>query len=232
VTSRPLPLATPPPRPAPRAAVAGGWARLWFNLTRTHAALLDLARAIGIVATLRVLSRLVGSSRADPLAALGPPGDEAERLSRRQLRLVLRLDAALRAALPDDVARAALERVVTRGGARFLRYSLRLPSAARWSRLEPAARRALVERSTRPFFNMQAVTVDDPTPGAQVAFDVQACWFARLTHDLGRGDLAPLFCAADSVFFDDPAVAVGLRRDETLAAGAPRCSFRLAFKGV
>lgn len=226
---RPLPLA--PPRPEPRQTVPGGWWRAWFNLTRSPAALLDLARAVGLVRTARVVSHLLGSSlRADPLAALGPASDEAERLSRRQLRMVLLLDAALRATCGDDAARAALERVVTRGGARFLRFSLRLPSAARWARLDPGARRALVERSTRPFFNMQAAVVEDPS--AQVAFDVQACWFARLTHDLGRADLAPLFCAADSVFFDDPRVAVGLRRDETLAAGAPRCSFRLAFKGV
>lgn len=227
--SRPLPRAQAPPRPAPRAAAAGWWRRTWFNVTRAPWALADLVRAVGPLRALKVALRMARAGRrADPLAALGPPLDAAERLSRRQLRQVLLLDAALREAAGEVAGRAALERVVVRAGARFLRFSLALPTAARWARLDAASRRGLVERAMRPFFNMQGHVVSDPA--AQVAFDVSACWFARLTHDLGRPDLANLFCAADALHFDDPAVPVALRRSETLAAGAPRCSFRLSFK--
>lgn len=226
---RALPLA--PPRPSRRPALAGWRGRAWFNVTRAPLVLVDLVREVGPVGAARVLLGLVSASRSrDPLASLGPPLDAAERLSRRQLRMVLRLEQALVRALGDARGRAALERLVSRAGARFLRFSLRLPDAAGWARRDAGERRALVARSMAPFFNMQAEPVDDPA--AEVAFDVHACWFARLNHDLGRPDLTALFCAADSVFFDDPRVPVALRRDETLAGGAPRCAFRLGFKAT
>jgi hypothetical protein len=226
--SRALPLA--PPRPSARPAVAGWRGRAWFNLTRAPRVVADLVREAGLLGAVRVVLAFAAPGD-DPLAALGPAGDAAERLSRRQLAMVLRLERALVRVLGDAAGRAALERVVTRAGARFLRFSLRLPDARGWARIDAPARRDLVARSMAPFFNMQAEPVDAlDAPGAEVAFDVRACWFARLNHELGRQDLTPLFCAADSVFFDDPRVPVALRREETLAQGAPRCAFRLGFK--
>ena len=47
-----------------------------------------------------------------------------------------------------------------------------------------------------------------------------------LTRRLGRTELAPLFCGADSVYFDQPDSPLRLVRDETLAGGGQRCAFR------
>lgn len=168
-------------------------------------------------------------SLSDPFAALGPPIDDAERFTRRQLAPVLALDAALRddAGLSPTRARALLLEVVSRSGAEFLRSKLSLPDAARWATLTDPQRRALAEGMLARFPNATSALTHITADGLR--FEVRSCWFAALARRMDQPELAALFCAADARFFGDPAVGVALERPELLATGGACCDFRLRY---
>lgn len=214
----------PPERESPVTANRLGlW---WFDLTRGRGiGFRVLRRHLGLAGALRVglsLARLDLTS--DPFRQLAPPQGKRERLSRAQLRPVLLLDAALDARGVVSPRRGeVLREVVGSAGSAFLGSQLGALSA--WSQLAPAERRTQAEALLARFFNMEAQLVAEPVD--ELAFDVSFCWFAHLCHQLGRSELAGLFCAADSVFFESPETPFMLRRDETLAAGDSRCAFRI-----
>lgn len=222
--------AAPAPAPMSRGEL---W---WFDLTRGKwTALGVLRRRLGV----RRLARLVAAvvyrdATHDPFKGLPAAADHNERLSRMQLRPALILDDALGQLGYGAEERAELvHEVVAESGARFLQHELRAVNRARWEGLDAAGRRGLLERLLARFFNMEA----DPLEGEELAanegagaydlgFNVTSCHFARLCGELGRSELAPVFCAADEVFFSRPGSPLRLDRPETLASGAPRCAFR------
>jgi hypothetical protein len=207
---------------------------MWFEWTRgNRAALSVLRRHLGWGGLLRLLPRFLWRQlTTDPFASLpkGKPLSRRERLTRRQLRPVLILDDLLATwpGLEAGQPLSILEEVVSRSGAQFLAWSLPVMQPATWRAMSAGQRRGLVEGLLDRFFNMEAGVVEDAA--ADLAFDVSGCLFASLTTELGRPHLAPLFCAADSVYFEDPSVPVALRREDTIARGGDCCSFRLSFK--
>jgi len=201
----------------------------WFDLTRGRwTALGVLRRRLGLARLARLVARIAWlDATRDPFASLPPARDERERLSRFQLRPALLLDDALSDLGYDPQERQSLVgEVVAESGARFLQHELRNVSRASWESLQPPGRRALLEGLLSRFFNMQAQPLDDPGDH-DLGFDVTSCHFVRLTSELGRSELAPVFCAADEVFFGRPESPLRLDRPETLASGGTRCAFRL-----
>lgn len=211
----------------------GSLSLLWFDVRHgAPVALRALRRHLGALCALRALLAFLWRDwTRDPYRALrgDPAPDARERFTRRQLRPVLLLDAALGEALglPPERRRALLAEVVAESGARFVGTQVRHPTPAEWAALDPGARRAFASAVLGRFGNAEATLVD--APGADLAFDVTRCHFVSLCARLGRPEVASLFCAADRVFYDDPRVPIRLERAETLAGGQARCAFRLRF---
>jgi len=203
-----------------------------FDLSRGMPRALAVLKAeLGIGRLLRVLRGLALHSRRDPLRGLSRPWPrDKEWLTRRQLRPVVLLDDVLRDDLRmEHAARVALlGRVVGEAGARFLAANVPAGIERAWRRASPAERERFATSLVGRFFNVAAAP--PRVDAASLAFDVQRCRFAELTAELGRPYLGPLFCAADSVYFERPDVPVSLERSGTLAEGAGCCDFRLRYR--
>ena len=200
-----------------------------FDLTTgLPTALSVLRRHLGVGRTLRVILAYLVRSLRDPLRDVSTAGwpRRRERLVRHQLRAAVRVDDALRAASGlDEAARAPiLADVIAQTGARFIAANVPMPQADQWTGTTAAERERYAGQVVGRFFNAQTERLD---AGARhFAFDVTGCRFAQLCDALHRPHLAPLFCAADSVYFERPDSPLRLVRTETLASGGARCDFR------
>ena len=123
-----------------------------------------------------------------------------------------------------DILRA----VISESGAKFIETNVVLPQADEWEKMDDAERERFTQKIISRFKNVEAKTVE--TPESVFGFDVSHCHFAALTRTLDRAYLAPLFCQADSVYFNRPEVLVQLNRKETLAQGDHACTFRFEYK--
>jgi hypothetical protein len=200
---------------------------LWFDLTAgLPTAVKVLWRRLGMGRTLRVLLGFMLRGLHRPFASLGPPASDRERFTRHQLKPVLILDDILQRdlGLETDPRMSILADVVGQSGAKFIDITLAPPTPARWRQMADAEKTGFVDRIMDKFLNAEAKRVDDTS--AEVAFDVSRCHFVDLTRRLERTELAPLFCGADSVYFDQPDSPLRLVRDTTLASGGEACRFR------
>ena len=105
-----------------------------------------------------------------------------------------------------------------------------LGDVAAWQQLDEQGRKHFAERILERFANAEATLV--PPGPYDLAFDVHRCHFVELCEQLAKPELASLFCAADSAYFDDPAVPLEFHRPSTLAAGAGRCEFRFNLRSA
>ena len=212
------------------------WRLRWFDLTRgTPTAVGALRRQIGWFKTLRVLSRFVwrklwrrpfkGLKRSGPLT-------DAERFTRHQLLPVVLLDDILQVNMgfAPDRAHSILAEVVGSSGASFIGYATGIKSAETWAGQSPEERLKTARGSVAKFLNAEVEEVSEP--GVSFGFNVTRCHFVSLCNELERPQLAALFCRADEVLFGDPAYEVHLDRAETLASGAPACTFRFRWGNV
>ncbi|MBL90458.1 MAG: hypothetical protein CMH56_01410 [Myxococcales bacterium] len=163
-----------------------------------------------------------------PFAALQRqnPISPAEALTRHQLEPVLILDAVLGLdlKLSQERTRSVLKRIVGESGARFIQFAVKNPPPEAWHQKSVSAKNEFAQKGLQQFFNAEAEVVS--APNAHFAFDVKACHFVGLARELGRPDLAPLFCGADETLFNRPELKVLMTREETLAQGHDRCAFR------
>lgn len=60
----------------------------------------------------------------------------------------------------------------------------------------------------------------------EFAFDINRCIYQEVFHKFGRKDLGPIMCEYDSIIADNISEWVRFERDETIADGFPRCTFR------
>jgi len=166
------------------------------------------------------------------LVSRGPrvTGSEAERLSRRQFRGVALLDAVLREdlGLAEAEALDVLRDLVTETGVRFITRTIPFPSRREWRGAGMGDRERFAGQAARRFFNAEIGRVDHGDGFLEV--DVKACRFVRLAREIGRPELAPLFCEADSVLFGRPGAPIRLEREGTIANGADRCDFRFVYE--
>lgn len=63
------------------------------------------------------------------------------------------------------------------------------------------------------------------------SFDVTRCRYAETYREMGLADIGHLMsCNRDGTFCEGYDPNIGLERDRTIMAGAPRCTFRYSYK--
>lgn len=175
-----------------------------------------LWRSLGAFGFFRTLGRLVWSkAKREPFRELGPPEDERERLSRRQTRDIIILFRALRAEVGSERALELCRELVVRAGLTFLDEMI--PASI------PDDAEALATELAGQFFNAEG---DVEIEGDRVLkFNVRRCRFVEIFARVGHSELAPLFCAVDSAFFESGRRPIRLGRTKTLARGGSECDF-------
>ena len=187
----------------------------------TRATLSLLVARLGPWATARVGARLARLRLARfPFAALGPPVDERDRLSRRQAAPVVQLDRALAGLVSPEVSLELVRAALVAGAVPFL--DAMVPPLA------PERLAAEAGELMARFFNAEGTAAPDGP--AAFRFDVHRCRFVELLDAVGASHLAPLFCESDLVFFDGVRRPVVLGRTRTLGTGGAGCDFRFTPK--
>ena len=160
------------------------------------------------------------------------PTDRAEILTRHQLLPVLLLDSIFtkNLRLPTTQRLSILKDIVGQSGALFIQYAVKNPKPSAWHRMDLKQKNQFASNGLKQFFNAETQIVNDAN--ASFGFDVSLCHFVALTSQLGRSDLAPLFCGADEVLFDRPELQIVMDRKKTLAQGHDRCAFRFKWDPV
>jgi hypothetical protein len=185
-----------------------------------------LRKRFGGRAALGLIGRYLWGSLRDPLrsAGAGELSAQKETLTRHQLRAALRLDDALLGGGVAEADRlAALREVIGTAGARFIATNAPLDPVA-WRASEPGERQRYASDMLGRFPNAHFTAVEARPEGLD--FDVTYCRLAELCREMGRPHLALLFCFADAVYFEGTA-GLSLTREETIAGGAEKCSFRI-----
>lgn len=194
-------------------------------------ALKVLGEHLGQATRAKVLARHVMlSATTDPFKDMDDdwPKDK-EVLVRHQLGAALLLDDALKPYMSDEQQRVAiLKDVISQTGAHFIQKILPLPKTSLWQQATEQERETFLTRAMSRFFNAEIGQLY--TEDQWLGFDVHRCRFAHIVRKLDRPYLAPLFCAADSVFFERPEAPVRLVRTQTIAQGGTCCDFRFHFK--
>jgi hypothetical protein len=205
---------------------------IWFDLRAgTPTALATLQRHLSAVELARALLRFGWrSATQDPLRGIETKGWPAEQepLVRHQLKPVLLLDDTLRhdLGLSHERTMAILLDVVRMSGARFIEHNVPAIPPDAWAAANPETRYQFIERLTRRLFNARVEHIE--AQPKRLSFQVTSCRFVQLCAALDRSYLAPLFCAADSQFFDSP-TSPKLTRPSTLAGGGPCCHFIFSY---
>ncbi len=199
--------------------------------------------ALGVLRAQLTVAELAGVALAmaagglrDPLRAL-PKSPRwsplVEDLVRHQLRAAVRLDDATRRALrgpawPETRRQALLLEVIAVTGSRFIEHTMPFPCLDAWRDAAPSARARFMEALRGRAFNAQL----EPAGVSAVAmgFDVSACRFVELCHELERPYLAPMFCESDSRFFAERSDLIELKRTRTQARDAAPCDFRFTLR--
>jgi hypothetical protein len=170
----------------------------------------------GFAGMLGILGRVAGAKlRGEPFSALGPPVDERDRLSRRQVGDLVLLDRAIRHKYSDEMAMSACRTLTLAGGVVFLDAIV--------PHLAPDKLGDMAGKLVDEFFNAEgrSTLVDANT----FRFDVTRCRFVDLLSKVDAAHLVPLFCEVDSGFFDGKRRPVLLQRTQTLATGGSHCDF-------
>ena len=200
------------------------------------------AEAASSWAGLRVLVGELGPARAgaaacrtvpvtfgrDFFASLGPPRDDREAASRRQIAGAVVIYRYLRGALGTERALEVMSRVVRAATVVFLRHTVGPVDVASYRGLDPSGRRAFAERIVERFFNAEARI--EEVSAERFAVTVTRCSFPELCRAAGVEELAPLFCEGDFDYFNTPESRVVLTRQGTLAQGHDRCPFAFTLR--
>lgn len=191
-----------------------------------------LRTEVGLPKTLRILLAIAtrGTFHA-PLRSLPPPENEADVLTRMQLRPVVLLYDTLREDIHCDKADAVriVHALVQRCGVVFLQWILGPFDLETWRSASGVERDSIADSLLKRMFNIRAA--EPSLSGATLSFRVTDCGFVRLLAILDRPELAPLFCEVDRTFFDRPESPFRLTRTTTLANDGACCDFSFTIAG-
>ncbi|MEC8025668.1 MAG: L-2-amino-thiazoline-4-carboxylic acid hydrolase, partial [Myxococcota bacterium] len=113
--------------------------------------------------------------------------------------------------------------VIATVGAKFVRSNADF-ELADWADASPKERETFAKNAMRRFPNVTqpTVTVGEETMDVRFSY----CRLAQGAHELGRSDLASLFCSADAAFYNGTSSRPSLTRPHTIAEGASECHFQ------
>ncbi len=206
------------PQEVVQAELDGAWRT--FGILLPELGLLPLLGLMGEI--------VIAETRGEPFAALGPPVDDQDLLSRKQLGPAVLLERALRKRVPPARARELTRRVVLESSITFLKLNVPLLRKKQVLHLGENARRRFGERIARKFFNADVNLTFEQD--AAINFTVHRCRFVELLSAVGEMDMASHFCQGDAHFFEQHQPEVQMTRTVELSTGGPHCDFRFAWK--
>jgi hypothetical protein len=192
-------------------------------------ALSVLVRAVGLASTIRLLieagRRL---SRGEPWRGHAAPANAREAFCRERVGEVAVIAGALQRRLGSARGLEVSAELVRESAITQLRALVPRLSPRRYRALSPAGRQRLLRRLVGRFANAH-IGVFQASP-ARFRFTVTRCEYAALCGELGRPELAGLFCAGDGAFFRRHMPGVAFDRPGTIADGGACCDFRLRWR--
>lgn len=185
-----------------------------------------LRRALPVQQALAVLWDVVRMQvRGEPFGHLGPPEDERDRLSRRQIGPAILLYRALRLRVDATQALALTREVVLAAGVVFLEALLADVDPREAPPTEEP--RTKLEALAQRFFNAEGELV--LAEERRASFDVCRCRFVELLDAADARVLGPLFCEVDATYFRSEFTSLRLTRTSTRMQDDPRCDFRFTW---
>lgn len=183
---------------------------------------------LGFSALPMLVSIVRAEARGEPFAALGPPHDEKEALSRAQLASAVLLYKALKERMEEPEAFALTREVVAQASVDFLRLSIPVFEKKKMFALNPARQLSLSREMAQKFFNADIrVTVEGQKA---VKFTISRCRFVELCAKVGEPKLAQAFCIGDALFFKDHQPDLAFSRPQELSTGGTCCDFQFHWK--
>ena len=187
----------------------------------TRAALQTMLREIGLLSTIKLGWYIAGNTlMTDPFKSIGKSKDQADKLSRRQLKPAIFVYRYFLKKYESQEALALTKKVVQASGRAFLNtvlHDLDIPTL-----IHSTQREEIVRDRLRQVPN---VTFSLKFEEEALHFTVSACRFVQLCHAIHHPELAPLFCSVDDVFFGHDLKGVSLQRATTIAQGGHTCPF-------
>jgi hypothetical protein len=91
-----------------------------------------------------------------------------------------------------------------------------------WKTFVTSTKSANKQLYENEYFQCKTV-IDD---NQQFGFDINRCIYYEIFKENGHEDLAPLLCEYDFILADNVKDWITFTRDETIAEGSHRCTFR------
>ena len=199
----------------------------YFDVTQGNKiALKYLADELGWPTTIKLVAKLkLRLWKDNPFKQLNhqkPPSRE-EKLTQRQMAPLIVLYLMLEQMYPRAKALRLVSELSQQVGIAFLKYNVPEIHAEDYKPLSRKQKLAKLKTITQRFFNAKAELKLDHEDNFR--FTVNVCYFARYAKLLNLPELAPLFCAADKIYFDTYQPDVRLIRTVTLANDDQPCDF-------
>ncbi|UCG00794.1 MAG: L-2-amino-thiazoline-4-carboxylic acid hydrolase [Candidatus Heimdallarchaeota archaeon] len=91
-----------------------------------------------------------------------------------------------------------------------------------WSTFVENTRKSNQKTYDNEFFKLQEISATEE----EFAFDINRCLYHEIFKEFGREDLGSIMCEYDGIIAKNVAKWVRFEREETIAEGFPRCTFR------
>ncbi len=91
-----------------------------------------------------------------------------------------------------------------------------------WSTFIEDTRKGNQKIYDNEYFKLQEVSATEE----EFVFNINRCLYQEIFKQFGREDLGPIMCEYDSIVAENVAKWVRFEREETIAEGFPRCTFR------
>lgn len=152
---------------------------------------------------------------------------EAERASQHQIAPAFVLyDILKEMGYDEEVILNDIQALVSEVATAFLKFNVPIITPSDYLQTEASGRMEKFRHITARFFNAagELSSVKQDT----FRFTVNRCLFAEYSRQLGYPQLAPIFCSADRLYFEQHQPHVTFSRNTTLAEHRKPCDF--AFK--
>lgn len=186
-----------------------------------------LAHHLGWLSAIRVFIhvaiRMMSSSALSGLSSTRLSPDK-EWMTRRQLAQAVHLSDSLRSiGMPTPDVMRISQLIIATVGAKFVRSNADF-ELADWANASLQERETFAQDAMRRFPNVTqpTVTVGEGTMDVRFSY----CRLAQGANEIGRPELASLFCSADAAFYNGTPTRPSLTRPHTIADGASECHFQ------